>query len=1181
MAAQPTKEFYDFLDDFSAGVNTGVAPRLLVKQQLAWGINISLRGGFVRPRPPYMGKTLASKTPGGGYIGELDPVLQTLIQKGLFQGAGYYRPDFGTEIIIAVISGHVLTFTETNAGGTWVVEDVSISGNLLSASVPQVWMWQAEKWMIINDGTGALPYIFNGTTSRRSTGASVILGTIASDYTSAGIIGQVITLTLNSPYTGAYNVPVIFNGEFYMPVSAAPVSTTTSTVFSAVLLNVGDTPGASIPTGTAITNNNLNSGNLAVDVVLPANQCFSTQNINSPKPVGDTKIFVSSNFLPAKPGYVTLVDTVGQTTVFYLQSYGDLFYPGAKICAGNVAVIWAAGQPINYQTPGPSVTLGITALSFTVPAVGSTVTVQLAQNYSGPAGQNVLINGKNYTITSVPVQPPVTTTSNTFLLINQTDTKTNTISALAINGSANLVSVPELPGGRMGAYGMGCVAMCLANGIQYVIGDVIGAASGTQAENYRDAVLKMTQNTFLQGGGAFSLPVSGEIITAMLFPPILDASLGQGPLEIGTEDSIFSNYVVGTYPGIWDTLTSPIQTESLKDNGPLGQNSTVLVNSDTFFRSGIGIGSLILARRDFNEWGNKPISNELQKILNLDNQTLLQYGSAISFDNRFLSTAAPNLLGNGIFHVALTTLNFDLLTSLRGNQPPAWEGAWTGINALQILTGKINGSKRAFAFSYNTLSGQTEFYEYLPEATTSYADNDTTSIQWIFETPVCFNKDIKDLTTLIQLKNGEVYLSDIIGTVNVQVFYRPDYYPSTCWVPWTTFNVCQSTDSANSQPGWRMRIGLGEPDVEPCEIANNRPLREGYFFQFRFVITGYCVFKGMRVSAVSKPQPQFAPVLCDDEPCQIINCVPTDDIHSYSLQSPPPPPVIPTPVILPPVVKSFTNQIVYFSYSCSLGTPTLAFSATTPTWITLDSTGTNSPGNLSGLIGAAGIFSDVTQADANAAAQAALNTFGNTAVAAGTLYCTTPAPADLSHIIWNCYNGGDFITNTPGIRWNSFNGLGGQHVGASNYFLCDWNGNTLNQPGCHGIAYCTYFNNTGAVQHIQALWAAPSPPNPAGALPNFKIGYIQVAFNIVASIPVPPNSSVPFQAYNAGNFSQANLLDYTYAYDDLNHGGQLPSPYGTTVTVSVPAYTMVLLELDVFTLGAMNTIAGTITLVSV
>ncbi len=1000
MVTSSRKEYVDFLDDFLSGINTGIEPRLLGKEQLAWGINLSLRGGFAHSRPPYVGKVI-------NYNG--NAALQSLVQQGLFQGAGYYRPDYGTEIIVAAISGHILLFIETTAGGSWNISDVTISGDPMSSTVPQIWMFQAEKWMIINDGTEALPYFFNGTSCRRSTGASVVLGTIANDYQATGNIGNIVTLTLTSPYTGAYNVPVIFNGEFYLPVQVAPPATTNPGTYPALLTNLGDTTDITFPVGTVITTNTLNAGTLQQSITLPAGESFLRQSPTDTSHPG--KIFVAAALLPCTPGYITLVDGIGQITTFYLQSTGMIIYPLSQpvITAGPTDVTWASGQPINYVTPNPSVAVATVAAQFTVPAVGGSVTVQLTSQYSGAANQSVLINGQSYSISPAPATP-TTTAGNTLLMINQTDTKTNLVSAAAVDGSNNIVSVPELPAGRMGAYGMGCICLCLANGTQYVIGDVLGAGSGTQAENYRDAVLKMTQNSFLLGGGAFSIPLAGSGITAMKFPPTLDTSLGQGPLQIGTDGAIFSNYVVGTYPGNWDTLTSPIQTESLKDNGPLGQNSTILVNSDTFFRSAIGIGTLILARREFYTWGNVPVSNEVREILNQDDPSLLQFGSAASFDNRFFCTADPANFSNGVAHVGLVSLNFDLISTLSQKQPPVWEGAWTGINAMQILTGKINGGKRAIAFSYNLLSKQTELYELLPESTTLYADNASTPIQWIFETPVCFNKDVKPLASLIQLQNGEVYLSDIQGKVTVQVFYKPDYYPKGCWVPWTSFSVCQSTDSANSQPGWQMRIGLGSPDATACEPNNNRPFREGYFFQFRFVITGACTFKGMKLYAVEMPQPLLPPAMCGDGPCQASDCVPTDDLHSYSLQSPPLTPATPPPIVPPPAV--FSNQIVYFPYQCSLGAPVLTYSATTPTWITLDSNGSQSPGGVSGLIGAAGVFFGATQAAANAAAQSALNTFGNTAVAAGTLYCTTPAPSDLLNLVWQ--TAGWAVTSAPG-----------------------------------------------------------------------------------------------------------------------------------------------------------------------
>ena len=210
-------------------------------------------------------------------------------------------------------------------------------------------------------------------------------------------------------------------------------------------------------------------------------------------------------------------------------------------------------------------------------------------------------------------------------------------------------------------------------------------------------------------------------------------------------------------------------------------------------------------------------------------------------------------------------MNFDTISNLRTKLPPVYDGVWTGINAFQVITGQVNGSQRAFAFTFNVDTNQIELWEFLPEDTSETQDNSTIPIGWSFETPVAFNKDVKPLTELIRLRDGEIYIKDIVGKVDIEVQYRPDFYP--CWTTWRKFSVCADKNKdlvANSQPGYRTRIGLGEPDQEPCEQGNNRPLRTGYFFQFRVVINGSCKWMGMRVAALSEPQPTFAAPICDE-----------------------------------------------------------------------------------------------------------------------------------------------------------------------------------------------------------------------------------------------------------------------------------------------------------------------------
>lgn len=233
------RTIYDYLSSFQDGVNSGVNPQLLQKSQMAFGLNCSIRGGFVHNRPPIQKKALDF----GG-----DAALQTLVETGFFQGAGYYRPDYGTESLIASISGRIFKFTES--GSSWLVTDISIAGDLNSATAYQVWMWQAEKWLIIQDGTGALPIFFDGTSCRRSYGPSKLLGTTAAAITPPNprVIGETITAELTSQFTGDFDTPVIFNGEYYQTAKSADG-------YSVVLENANATAGGTIPAGTSVVIN--------------------------------------------------------------------------------------------------------------------------------------------------------------------------------------------------------------------------------------------------------------------------------------------------------------------------------------------------------------------------------------------------------------------------------------------------------------------------------------------------------------------------------------------------------------------------------------------------------------------------------------------------------------------------------------------------------------------------------------------------------------------------------------------------------------------------------------------------------------------------------------------------------------------------------------------------------------
>ena len=310
---------------------------------------------------------------------------------------------------------------------------------------------------------------------------------------------------------------------------------------------------------------------------------------------------------------------------------------------------------------------------------------------------------------------------------------------------------------------------------------------------------------------------------------------------------------------------SPILTESLKGRGPLAQNSTINVNSDTMFRSTNGLGSLILGRREFTQSisGNTAVSEEMVRVFNSDNKKLLPYGSAINFDNRVLFTCSPQASSQGVFHSGMVALNLDSISSMRGKEPPVYDGMWTGVNALQLTQGNFGGIDRAFAFTFNVALSKIELYEILPTGSSSFDDGGI-PITWLMESSSLFREDVKPKNVMLQLSGGEFAVDEVVGTVVFQVFFKPDqfgaYGQESCWIPWHTFSICASS---GSKPLYYPRLGLPEPSADLCIPQLEIPARNGYTFQVRWIISGKCRLLRANFSAVTQMLPKFAAPICN------------------------------------------------------------------------------------------------------------------------------------------------------------------------------------------------------------------------------------------------------------------------------------------------------------------------------
>ncbi len=411
--------------------------------------------------------------------------------------------------------------------------------------------------------------------------------------------------------------------------------------------------------------------------------------------------------------------------------------------------------------------------------------------------------------------------------------------------------------------------MWYAIGSSVFAGDIVGGASGTVAFGFRDAILNVTENPLVlgNGGDGFSLPSDAGQIRALTFSANLNATLGQGPLVIGTRKQIYALQVPVTRSD-WiaaNTSNAPLLTVIQLNNGMVNDRSVVAVNGDLFFQSlEPSVRSLITAIRYFQQWGNTPISREIERILQFNDRSLMHFSTGIYFDNRVLQAFLPKRTPQGIVHQVIVPLDFQVVNTLTDAKPPAWEGHYEGLNVLQLFTGDFGGVERAYAMVVNE-AGEIATWEL---TTSDRFENGDNRITWQAELPAFnFGKEF-DQKNLV---GGELWLDKIFGTVGVTIEFRTDGDP--CPRLWHKFKICTARNSCEdkfnpvcgygTQPyreSYRQTIGLPKPP-NYCEPVMGRPANIGYQFQPIITIKGWARVRGFILYADPVLKPIYAGII--------------------------------------------------------------------------------------------------------------------------------------------------------------------------------------------------------------------------------------------------------------------------------------------------------------------------------
>lgn len=539
---------------------------------------------------------------------------------------------------------------------------------------------------------------------------------------------------------------------------------------------------------------------------------------------------------------ITISDSTLTTATFVIPT-----------ATNNVVVQVASTQNISANVP-----IQVGSVNYTVVSIDSATQVTL-KNVDGLAGESVDAGAvMTFWDVNPALRPQAWMEQAEKWLIIQ-DGQSLPIFWDGARSKRSQPSIGQMAAGKMMEYHRGRVAKVNPDGYTYSIGDIVYGSSGTLANKYRDAVLYVKENNYLVGGGYFTVPGNYGPITFMRGMAQIDTALGQGPLMVGAETAVFS-VNVPVDRSLWPTTQDPLQSVAHIASGGTSQNSAVNVNGDLFYRSSQNVRSLIQAQRNFEaDWGNTPISREMNRIIPFDDQSLLKYASATFFDNRLLLTASPSYSSRGTFHRATMSLDFDILSSNRSKEPAVWEGIWAGVNTLQILSGRVDNQDRCFEFVV-TGEGDIELWE---QTKAGRLDRTNFPIKWIFETADFFRKSqtFHELD-MKRLVNGEIYITDLVGRADFRIWWKPDRHP--CWTYWTAFSECAEESECTTvencivntlyKPQYRHRIPFGQPP-DSCDSVTDKKLREGRTFQLRIQVIGSCKIRGLRLMANTLKEP--------------------------------------------------------------------------------------------------------------------------------------------------------------------------------------------------------------------------------------------------------------------------------------------------------------------------------------
>lgn len=738
MAINDTTRQVDGFNGLPKGMDSSKEPNLIDAQSYAFGVNIIARGGHVKTRPGFVQLDLESDP--------ADPDALASFQNGDFQGATLFtQPINRDEVTDLSEGGRGKTYIIAAAGG-WIFridpqtkKIIRLNGN------PGLLLNPKNIVTLVSSGTnvtittelphnlfpgdkisiaGCSPAAFNKANAVVLTVPSEKSFTYTADSSPSPPAATVVgSYSIDSSSIGYVQFPEFMDTTYYtLGIAGASKVTPGAGITNSSKVVIQDPHPYGITlgkTGSGFEGTVTASGGDAqhVTVTQPGNgfsryaTCEVVGSTNATmllrfardsasgttRPWPDQNHQTNRHYFCQAEKYLVIQDGVNAPFIFdgvFLRRSYTTQHPAISIGQGDGKV---QSVLITHRGSGYS----------------SAPTVAFSGGGGSGAAATAVVNSATGQIDSINV---------TNAGSNYTSQPTVTFSGGGGSGAKayTVLSAPsEIPTGSVMAYGQGRLFIANPNRFEIQALDLIGShlnkEAGTDSNNNkvyplldpRTSVLFNTENTYLSEGGSFLMPGFMGKITGMEFVPVQDTATGQGQLYVFCEFGAAS-FNVGSPRSSWNT-TERFQSVLYQGIGAVGPDAFAQVNGDLLFRATDGLRSYRNATAQFNSWGNTAISAEMNRALKGDELHLLHNVSMAYTDRgRVLMTCMPeekqpDTINDKprLAYKALVSLDFNTLSGSLGKSSAAYDGIWTGLDFVQLLSGEFGRRDKTYILAYS------------------------------------------------------------------------------------------------------------------------------------------------------------------------------------------------------------------------------------------------------------------------------------------------------------------------------------------------------------------------------------------------------------------------------------------------------------------------------------------------